>query len=729
MTPWTPTPWPQAPTWTLATAWSPSPPVIDATPKARTEQKTLSASELEEFSTCRRKWWFKRGEGFVETVGAMALGTRVHKILEDYLTDGTLPDMEERMVLPEAHGKRNPDGSPVLVIYWPGQIAYSGFHLLPPPGVVTVEGSFTCTTPASKWRGVKDGVYHLLDGQPARLPDPSTPLVDRPHVVVMDHKTTSGKRSKSRTTGQLEAKWAHTPETLLTNVQAVLYAHSEMERWGVDEVTARWVYYLTSGDKRDAWAVEALFTRDHTQKAVAALDTMATEVHRLYSILPKNVRGVALTLDPSPNACEKFGGCPHKDTCNLTASQRIMGMMSNDIDSILKRALETKANLAGGIVPPLGNPPPLTQPFNQGPPPVQLDEITKAALRQAVQGGATDAQIQTYYPNGMAYVAELRAAQAPAQPNWAPQPQAAPVQAPTQAPALQAAPAQAPQLAPVLVRPWAPGDPLNNVQEYIRSRPGGAPWSVIAAAADVPPAKEVGAAYDTGYAPDGARLAAPVSTFINPPEAPSLAPQNPGQMPPPPPVNQGYQAPPDDLDAMDRDRLKALGISMGIFNASDRRQPPALKEAIRAARTGAPQPVNVQPPEVQAAPAWTPPAAQAPALAPVLAPALGSKPKPISTLFINCSPLVPEGEHMTLEEVLAHIYPKFKEVTQAGDFRLVDYGKGGGHLATFVEAFLEDEATRYPQGAFSLTVDTRTPEGLAVVSTLSRMATHIVRGF
>ena len=201
------------------------------------------------------------------------------------------------MVLPEATGNGTRTGLPCWSSTGRGK---SHTRLSSPPtprrGQVRVFHMHHPSFQVARGEGRR---YQLENGQPTRLPDPSTPLVDRPHVVVMDHKTTSGKRAKRRTTGQLEAKWAHTPETLLTNVQAVLYAHSEMERWGVDEVTARWVYYLTSGDKRDAWAVEALFTRDHTQAAVAALTPWRPRCTGSIPS-PKNVRGVALTLDPPP---------------------------------------------------------------------------------------------------------------------------------------------------------------------------------------------------------------------------------------------------------------------------------------------------------------------------------------------------------------------------------------------------------------------------------------------
>lgn len=150
---------------------------------------------------------------------------------------------------------------------------------------------------------------------------------------------------------------------------------------------------------------------------------------------------------------------------------------------------------------------------------------------------------------------------------------------------------------PPVFRPWQPGDPLNETQQFMQG--AGASLSAIANAADFPPSPEVAASYVAKPPPPVAvqpplpvavQPPPPISRpsveagFINPPEAiGKTAPITPEELEAPVP-SATPQTPPqaDELDTMERDDLKALGVSVGAFDKDCRWQPPRMRDAIRA---------------------------------------------------------------------------------------------------------------------------------------------------
>jgi hypothetical protein len=135
-------------------------------------------------------------------------------------------------------------------------------------------------------------------------------------------------------------------------------------------------------------------------------------------------------------------------------------------------------------------------------------------------------------------------------------------------------------------QPWRPGDPLNSAQEYLQN--AGAPLSAIANAADVPPLPEVAAGYVPPPPPPPPVLPWPPveSGLINPPESKGLvAPLAPEDMAAPPITTPPPTPPmPDDLDTLDREEIKALGVELGLFDAHCRWQIARMREAVRAKR-------------------------------------------------------------------------------------------------------------------------------------------------
>lgn len=60
-------------------------------------------------------------------------------------------------------------------------------------------------------------------------------------------------------------------------------------------------------------------------------------------------------------------------------------------------------------------------------------------------------------------------------------------------------------------------------------------------------------------------------------------------------------------------------------------------------------------------------------------------------------------------------------------YGVMDYGKGPGVWATYVEGYLTEVLKL--SGAHSIVVDARSREGADALSTLERLASHVIRAF
>jgi hypothetical protein len=265
-------------------------------------ERALSPSEIESWVLCHRRWGWERLDGIRRPSSEAAeLGTRVHAQLERWFRAGILPDPN----LPE------------------GKIAESGLHMWPAPDNVTeIELHIGTQTAASRYHGYQDIGY----------PEPVSP-------VVGDHKTTG------------DLKWAKTAEDLQTDIQAMIYAKAAMDRHGVDRVKLRWGYLRTKG-ARKAHLVEAIVDRQTVEKVFAEkIDPYAREIHAAQA---SGLTGIDMEIDAT--ACDAFGGCPHRDRCNLTPTQRLESLMAqeelrNEKALTLKEIMQAK-NAAKGINPP-----------------------------------------------------------------------------------------------------------------------------------------------------------------------------------------------------------------------------------------------------------------------------------------------------------------------------------------------------------------------------------------
>lgn len=652
--------------------------------------KTLSASQVETWAQCQRKWAFKYLEGFDYTAPSAALGTRVHSILEEYQRDGVAPDLAETMVLANPHAK-NDDGSPKLVTYYPGQIAQAGLHLLPAPGIVEVEGKFSTTTPGgTKWQGRKDGRYIKAPDGRAIAVDPWVLMTEGYVLRVQDHKTTSNK------------KYAKTPETLHVDRQSILYAHSEFEEFpNIETVQGEWVYYLTKAAKVKAWTVLQTFTRAHVRERIAMIDEEGQQIQQLYQIRPK-----ALDLPPTPSHCDAYGGCPHRGKCQISILERLDSMTQSLDDFISeKKNAKNGAAMPAPAMPPAPGNGSVHDARPDAPP--ELVAMLPALHAQ----GHTIHAIADYYNVNLGSVNRA----------ISPPPAMPAIPAPTTPPGAQKLLDESYARTPAAPTYWKPGDPLNEVQQYIASQ--GKPLSAIAAGADVIPPDDIRKGYD--------RTPTPVERgVINPPEAPKFAPASPAEMPAPPaPKASAIIATPDNLDALDRDTLKKYAIQIGAVDQSSRLREEGLKEAIRAKQNGvAGHPGNVVatqpglPPQATLQVIPPPPKADNTYHMGVQTPVTHAKTvAKIGTLYINCMPV--GFAFITLEKLFdeAEVFEKLK-IAGLQDFRFADYGKGPGILSASLEEGL-------PIFTEAVVVDARTAEGAAVLSMLTRNSHDVVRGF
>lgn len=254
----------------------------------------LSASQIDTYRLCPRKW----GWGYLDKIRTppnkyAALGTAVHKVLERWLQEGVPPRRDSET----------------------GQIALPGLKYLPPPGQAVVEGRFYWDLPDEPFDlvGVMDW-RDTIDGRPR----------------VGDHKTTG------------DFKWVKAPGDLIEDVQATIYAKRTLVQTGAPVIKGRWVYYRT--------------VRPYTARCVDYSATVEQVDQRFASILDTGREMVAwhrrkskaIELPLQAKACDAYGGCPHRDRCNLSPKERLVSLMAHETlkDKIARKKLEKAAQAA-----------------------------------------------------------------------------------------------------------------------------------------------------------------------------------------------------------------------------------------------------------------------------------------------------------------------------------------------------------------------------------------------
>jgi len=262
----------------------------------------LSASQIQTFSDCQRKWSWRYTAGVEEPPSPAAeLGKSVHAELEKYLRGGDIDYTTEI-----------------------GYIAASGLEHLPAPGTedLLIEQEFHFVGPSGhSYLGYKD------------LETPG---------IVWDHKTTS------------DLRWQKTPEDLQRDIQATLYAVDYFRKNpDENEVELRWIYYQTKNTRKSAITVIRVNQAEAWDRFLAIEQIAET----MSSVADKQ----PLELPPNINHCSAYGGCPHQGRCNLSPFERMRSIVEqNKLVSLLG-----KKNGAAPIAAPAAAAPAAAAPQNK----------------------------------------------------------------------------------------------------------------------------------------------------------------------------------------------------------------------------------------------------------------------------------------------------------------------------------------------------------------------------
>jgi hypothetical protein len=237
----------------------------------------ISASAVGKKRRCERIIGFEYVEGIRPEPGPKRqFGLDVHDALAKWLKHGTPPD-----------------DSPA------GKVAKQSIRadLLPAPSsALRVEEKFEVPAPDAG-----ENVFFV------GYVDLEVPGTDP--LVVTDHKSTGSLR------------YALSPEKLAEDPQGVLYAAAAMERTGADNVLARWNYLVATNPKTGPRKPGGVRKVEHVFDRVdpafgRELAGVVADARRIVEIRRAGLKG--LELEPSPGSCGDYGGCDHRDRCNLS---------------------------------------------------------------------------------------------------------------------------------------------------------------------------------------------------------------------------------------------------------------------------------------------------------------------------------------------------------------------------------------------------------------------------
>lgn len=220
----------------------------------------LSATEIETFETCRRKWAYQYLDGIKQPQSKAAeFGLQVHEFLRNYLTGSSV----------NHHTKE-------------GRVASAGLPYLPKRlSEKNVERQIFFTKRGAWFHGFID-FFEQVGSQT---------------WLIGDHKTCSAL------TRALSA------EKLKKDRQANIYAQWAFTEKAAETVKLQWVYYRSTSSPR-AMSVEAEITKKEGEENFFPIADIADQILTIVrdkapsSTQPKNL-----------NACFKYGRCPYYAHC------------------------------------------------------------------------------------------------------------------------------------------------------------------------------------------------------------------------------------------------------------------------------------------------------------------------------------------------------------------------------------------------------------------------------
>lgn len=220
----------------------------------------ISATEIETFELCRRKWAYQYLDGIKPPASKSAeLGTAVHQILENHLKGYSI-----KYETPE------------------GRIASAGLHYLPKQLPTT---------------NVEKPIFFLKDGLTFHGYIDFFEQVGSQTWVIGDHKTTSSL-SRVLTSNELKA-----------NTQANIYAQWAFMEKGAENVKLKWIYYRTQSTPK-AVCVESELTKDEAEQNFTRITKIANDIVETATAKPSSSE-----LPKNLSSCFKYGRCHFYEQC------------------------------------------------------------------------------------------------------------------------------------------------------------------------------------------------------------------------------------------------------------------------------------------------------------------------------------------------------------------------------------------------------------------------------
>lgn len=290
----------------------PSTPLNGKPPRySATTCKSVDASTNE---GCERRHFFEQVVGIEPSMSAkqketLAIGTRLHKHNERYYKEGKVPSLAKTASFEEQLAAK---GLPLLPrANTPGVIPEELFEMSTWPGGPMFTGTADLVLPPKGFDPDGDAMYDFAD--------------------LYDYKTTGNYPRYSAQGWALSPRAAgQTPDQkrkyLDLDVQNIAYARRVLLRFRAKAVRSWWIYYDKSGGP--CVSVPALMERERTlelwqEKVLPLIDVM----HRQHKERPS-----LKTVQPNEQACDSYGGCPHRAYCvDYKEKEKTMGKLSQQL--------------------------------------------------------------------------------------------------------------------------------------------------------------------------------------------------------------------------------------------------------------------------------------------------------------------------------------------------------------------------------------------------------------
>lgn len=269
----------------------------------------IQTFDIDTFGGCPRKWWYDKIAGVPQpTTKAQAIGSEVHKQIENYLLTG-----EDTL----------------------GPIARAGKHFLPTPKIhLLVEHEFTPTSLDVSGIPLKGFIDVVNESGQYKDNEGKTHYEDI--VEVIDHKTTS------------DFKYSKSASDLRKSIQMVGYAEFVRRRdvTGVSRVRVSHNNFLTRG----APAARKVTTTIEVPEILSKWESVARTVNAM-KVVAKAER--VEDVDANYEACSAYRGCPYLSICPR-AKDAVMSFIETKGDgmSLLNRFMKQTVNPPDAVVDP-----------------------------------------------------------------------------------------------------------------------------------------------------------------------------------------------------------------------------------------------------------------------------------------------------------------------------------------------------------------------------------------